>query len=74
MDCDSLSFGCNGGLPSNAFQYVAKNGIERSEDYPYKGVNQNCQYDSKKAFKNVTAGLGYINTVNNTEKMKKSIT
>jgi cathepsin F len=46
----------------NAFEYVAAKGIELESVYPYKGVDQKCQYASKSVvFKNkghtdVTAG------------------
>mmetsp|Transcript_12262 Transcript_12262/g.24995 ORF Transcript_12262/g.24995 Transcript_12262/m.24995 type:complete len:345 (-) Transcript_12262:205-1239(-) len=46
VSCDSTDNGCNGGLPSNAFEYVKKTGGMCTEsDYPYtsgKGVTGTC--------------------------------
>ncbi|KAK0132713.1 Pro-cathepsin H [Merluccius polli] len=37
--------GCDGGLPSQAFEYIRYNtGIMTEEDYPYKGVDAPCQF------------------------------
>lgn len=47
VDCagDYNNFGCNGGLPSQAFEYVRFNGGLDTEDaYPYKGENGECQF------------------------------
>jgi cathepsin H len=39
--------GCGGGLPSQAFEYIMYNGgIERESDYPYKGRDGKCRYNS----------------------------
>ena len=35
------------GLPSQAFEYIRYNGgIETEKDYPYRGVDGKCRYDS----------------------------
>ncbi|CAB3380105.1 Hypothetical predicted protein [Cloeon dipterum] len=47
LDCDTHSFGCNGGLTSNAFKFVAKHGIAREVDYPYTHVKGPCQCKEK---------------------------
>lgn len=47
MDCASAfnNFGCNGGLPSQAFEYIKYNGgLDTEESYPYAGVNGVCNY------------------------------
>jgi cathepsin F len=45
VDCDKKDGGCGGGLPSNALQYLMKNGLgeETEDDYSYKGRNGKCQ-------------------------------
>ncbi|XP_028782608.1 P34 probable thiol protease-like [Neltuma alba] len=36
VDCDTLTQGCAGGWPHNAFEWVIQNGgISKEEDYPY---------------------------------------
>jgi len=50
VDCagDFNNHGCNGGLPSQAFEYIMYNGGLDSEDaYPYKGVDGQCAYASE---------------------------
>jgi cathepsin F len=44
VDCDKTDQGCNGGLPSNALDYLKKNGLgmETEDDYAYKGRNHQC--------------------------------
>jgi cathepsin F len=48
-DCDTVDQGCNGGLPSNAYQYVMKaGGIDTEASYPYTaggGQTGSCQFD-----------------------------
>jgi len=40
------NFGCNGGLPSQAFEYIKYNGgLDTEEAYPYKGVNELCHFE-----------------------------
>lgn len=39
--------GCNGGLPSHAFEYVAQNGgIDSEEVYKYHGKDETCIYNN----------------------------
>ena len=46
---DFDNHGCDGGLPSHAFQYVRYNGgIESEADYPYLGIDADCLFDETK--------------------------
>ncbi|XP_028795000.1 P34 probable thiol protease-like [Neltuma alba] len=45
IDCDSMSQGCSGGWPSNAFDWVIKNGgISREDDGIHEG--EDCPRES----------------------------
>jgi len=47
VDCVTKDFGCNGGLPGDAFQYVIKNhGIDTETSYPYTARDGQCHYSS----------------------------
>jgi C1A family cysteine protease len=44
VDCDTTSYGCNGGWPGSAYDYVkGKGGIESAVTYPYTAVNGQCK-------------------------------
>lgn len=48
VDCagDFNNLGCNGGLPSQAFEYIRySGGINSEETYPYEGVDGSCKFD-----------------------------
>jgi len=44
VDCDTADSGCNGGLPSNAFQYMIDQGmgLEGESAYPYSAKDGSC--------------------------------
>jgi len=46
VDCAQAfdNHGCNGGLPSHAFEYIKYNGITTEDQYPYKATDQKCKY------------------------------
>lgn len=48
VDCagDFDNHGCNGGLPSHAFEYIfSADGISTEAAYPYYGVDRPCTVD-----------------------------
>nr|GMC46787.1 thiol protease aleurain-like [Ipomoea batatas]GME04866.1 thiol protease aleurain-like [Ipomoea batatas] len=65
VDCAGAfnNFGCNGGLPSQDFEYIKYNGgLDTEEAYPYTGENGVCNYSSKnvgmRVFESVNITLG----------------
>lgn len=59
VDCagDYDNHGCNGGLPSHAFEYIAAAGGLASEvDYPYVALTQNCTLKAGSQSVGVTGG------------------
>jgi C1A family cysteine protease len=48
VDCDSNNYGCNGGWPQVALQYLAGAGIQSEASYPYKAYDQTCKFDKTK--------------------------
>ncbi|CAH8362398.1 unnamed protein product [Eruca vesicaria subsp. sativa] len=49
VDCAGAfnNFGCNGGLPSQAFEYIKFNGgLDTEEAYPYTAKNGTCKYSA----------------------------
>lgn len=48
LDCTVGTEGCKGGWPHAAFDYVASNGINLENDYPYEGKQEDCRYNQTK--------------------------
>ena len=60
VDCagDFNNFGCNGGLPSQAFEYLHYAGGHDTEDeYPYTAKDGKCAFDGK--------GVAHVAKINN---------
>jgi len=60
IDCDKSNFGCNGGWPYNAIDWLSKNGgLMTFADYPLRSnYSGPCQYDESKKRVQVK---GYMN-------------
>jgi len=59
VDCaqDFDNHGCNGGLPSHAFEYIYYNlGLTTEKEYPYTMKTGTCVYDPKMATVGITGG------------------
>ncbi|XP_031492601.1 thiol protease aleurain-like [Nymphaea colorata] len=64
VDCAQAfnNFGCHGGLPSQAFQYIKYNGgLDTEESYPYTGVDGHCKFSAN------DVGVKVANSVNITQ-------
>ena len=62
VDCDTLDYGCNGGIMDNAFTWIKQNGgIEGEDDYPYVGQKQACHQEPERYVLKVSGyeRLGY---------------
>lgn len=69
VDCDHGDSGCQGGLMTNAFEFVMSNGVPTEESYPYRGVEGSC-----KKVELVTSILGYYDVPESNEyEMLKAI-
>uniref|UniRef100_A0A5B6YKB2 Putative cysteine protease Cp1 n=1 Tax=Davidia involucrata TaxID=16924 RepID=A0A5B6YKB2_DAVIN len=61
VDCAQAfnNFGCSGGLPSQAFEYIKYNGgLDTEEAYPYTGKDGECKYSSE------NVGVQVLDSVN----------
>ncbi|EAR96460.2 papain family cysteine protease (macronuclear) [Tetrahymena thermophila SB210] len=48
IDCAGAfnNFGCDGGLPSQAYEYISyAGGLETEGDYPYEGTDNSCEFN-----------------------------
>ena len=61
MDCAAAfnNFGCNGGLPSQAFEYIKYNGgLDTEEAYPYTAQDGTCKFSAE------NVGVQVLDSVN----------
>jgi cysteine peptidase B len=65
VDCDTVSHGCSGGNPPDAFQYVInQGGIDSLSSYPYIGLNEACHFNPSTVAAKVKT-WGYLSTNDN---------
>jgi len=60
VDCCTSCYGCDGGWPYAAIEYIVSNqngGLNSEEDYPYHDYDEDCKFDSSKTYAKAT---GYI--------------
>lgn len=68
VDCDKIDEGCNGGLPTNAYQEIQRlGGLETEGDYPYKGDDEKCVFEKQEARVYIN---GSLNISKDEEEMK----
>jgi C1A family cysteine protease len=72
VDCDRNDYGCNGGVPNYAMQYVAQFGQMLESAYPYVAEVGSCSYNANQAVKGITTGAQNI-AQNNVNALKASI-
>ncbi|KAK7105044.1 cathepsin L-like [Littorina saxatilis] len=58
VDCDKLDEGCNGGLPSNAYEAIMKlGGLETEGEYKYEGADEKCKFNRTEVAVKINGGL-----------------
>eukprot|EP01125_Pyxidicula_operculata_P003740 TRINITY_DN149_c0_g2_i1.p1 TRINITY_DN149_c0_g2~~TRINITY_DN149_c0_g2_i1.p1 ORF type:complete len:351 (-),score=86.91 TRINITY_DN149_c0_g2_i1:95-1000(-) len=56
VDCDYLAFGCGGGEPVLAYEYIlGAGGLESEEAYPYVGEGSTCQFQQSEIFAKISS-------------------
>lgn len=48
VDCSTADYGCDGGWPTNTYEYIRDNGIQNAASYPYYGNQYYCEADQSK--------------------------
>lgn len=73
VDCDKReNLGCNGGLMDHAFKFFMSNGGLGTEgDYPYKGVDSQCDFTRKNA--KIVSIDGYEDVPQDENSLRKAV-
>jgi len=64
VDCSKRNYGCGGGWPYVAMNYVVSSPLEYEGDYAYKAVDESCFYNAAKGVARLS-GQGYANVASN---------
>jgi C1A family cysteine protease len=73
VDCDKKDSACGGGWMEWGMQYIQQaGGIETTQDYPYKGVQQTCKFDKTKIAAVVT-GNHFVAKTKDEKEMKEML-
>lgn len=51
VDCVTNDYGCNGGWPSDCFDYIIRKGVDTEKSYPYEASDDTCRYDNHSVVK-----------------------
>lgn len=74
VDCCKEAYGCMGGWPSWAYESIiadGNGGIETESEYPYKAIDQKCQYnESSKVLAHISAWNTVTSNKNETYMMQ----
>lgn len=58
VDCDKIDDGCEGGLPTQAYEEIMRiGGLETEKDYPYDGSDDKCSFDKSEVAVTITGAL-----------------
>jgi len=58
VDCDKYDNGCNGGLPTNAYEAIIElGGLELEDDYTYDGEDEKCHFNKTMVRAVVSGGV-----------------
>jgi KDEL-tailed cysteine endopeptidase len=60
VDCETTSYGCNGGWMNPVFTYAASHGLATGADYPYTGRDGVCYDDTITPIAGLSTN-GYVN-------------
>ncbi len=73
VSCDRAAYGCAGGWPSSAYDFMETNGLEPASDYKYIGFQPfgMCTYNASDVIVNITGWANVTTNKNETEMMEK---
>jgi C1A family cysteine protease len=73
VDCDRNDYGCNGGMPENAYRWIISNGgLDSYESYPYHGTESHCRAPHDPVVR--ISSYGFITTNDNENAMMTFVT